>query len=133
MQEETQVRKLLEIMNRHVPTKRISLAELIRSQEAGYQGKDGVNYHIKRKELELLDAMLDPTEKQKLKLPIIIMTDTSYEAGGAWKVMGKVEVKVVSKIVGREPEFSDQMRLFHPHMVQLRRELPTATTTLFTP
>jgi uncharacterized protein (UPF0216 family) len=133
MQDEYQFRKLMEMMNRHVPTKRISLAELIRSKEAGYQGKDGINYHIKRKELDMLAAMLDTTEREKLKLPIIIMTDTSYEAGGAWKVMGKLEVQVVSKIVGREPEFPDQMRLFHPHMIKLRSELPTATTTIFAP
>ncbi len=133
MQDEYQIRKLMEMMNRHVPTKRISLAELIRSKEAGYQGKDGVNYHIKRKELDLLASMLDPVEREKLKLPIIVMTDTSYEAGGAWKVMGKLEVRVVSKIVEREPEFPDQMRLFHPHMVKLRHELPTATTTVFAP
>jgi uncharacterized protein (UPF0216 family) len=61
------------------------------------------------------------------------MTDTAYESGGAWKVMGRVEVKVVSQIVGREPEFPDQMRLFHPHMVKLRSVLPTATTTMFSP
>ena len=133
MQDDYQFRKLMEMMNRHVPTKRISLAELLRSKEAGYQGKDGVNYHIKRKELDLLASLLDPYEREKLKLPIIVMTDTSYEGGGAWKVMGKLEVKVVSKIVGREAEFPDQMRLFHPHMIKLRSELPTATTTMFAP
>jgi uncharacterized protein (UPF0216 family) len=133
MHNETQLRKLLEVMNRHVPSKRVSLAELMRSKEAEYQGKDNVVYHVKRKELDLLASMLDPGERGRLKLPIIIMTDTSYEQGGAWKVMGKLEVKVVSKIVGRDPEFPDQMRLYHPHMVKLRSELPTATTTMFSP
>jgi len=127
------MRKMLEMMNRHVPSKRTSLEELLKAKEAGYQGKDGINYHIKRKELELLESLVDPSERPKLKLPIIILTDTSYEAGGAWKVLGKVEVKVVSRIVGRDPEFPDQMRLFHPHMVKLRSELPTATTTMFSP
>ena len=133
MQDDSQMRKMLEMMNRHVPSKRTSLEELLKAKEAGYQGKDGINYHIKRKELELLESLVDPSERPKLKLPIIILTDTSYEAGGAWKVLGKVEVKVVSRIVGRDPEFPDQMRLFHPHMVKLRSELPTATTTMFSP
>ncbi|MBI0583955.1 MAG: DUF61 family protein [Methanomassiliicoccus sp.] len=132
MQEDTQMRKLLEMMNRHVPSKRASLAELLNAPEAEYQGKDGVRYRIKRGELEYLAGIVDTWDRPKLKLPIIIMTDTGYEAG-AWKVMGRVEVKVVSKIVGREPEAEDQMRLFHPHMVQLRTVLPTATTTLFSP
>jgi uncharacterized protein (UPF0216 family) len=133
MQDDSQMRRLLEMMNRHVPSKRTSLAELLKAKEAGYQGKDGVNYHIKRGELEYLAAIVDPWDQGKLKLPIIIMTDTSDEGGGAWKVMGRVEVKLVSQIVGREPEFPDQMRLFHPHMVKLRSVLPTATTTMFSP
>jgi uncharacterized protein (UPF0216 family) len=133
MQDESQMQKIMEMMNRHVPSKRTSLAELLKAKEAEYRGKDGVVYHIKRKELEFLASIVDAWDQPKLKLPIIIMTDTSYEAGGAWKIMGRIEVKVVSQIVGREPEFPDQMRLFHPHMVKLRTELPTATTTLFSP
>jgi uncharacterized protein (UPF0216 family) len=132
MQEDPQVRKMLEMMNRHVPSKRVSLAEHLKGQEAAYEGKDGVRYHIKRKELEYLASLLEEWEWTKLKLPIIIMTDTAYD-GGAWKIMGKVEVRVVSKIVEREPEYEDNMRLFHPHMVKLRTVLPTATTTLFSP
>lgn len=126
------MRKLMEVMNRHVPSKRTSLAELLKAEEAEYQGKDGVHYHIKRKELEYLATLVDPWDQGRLKLPIIIMTDTADE-GGAWKIMGSVEVKVVSQIVGREPEFPDRMRLFHPHMVKLRSVLPTATTTMFMP
>lgn len=133
MQEDSQIRKLLEIMNRHVPAKRTSLAEHLRQKEAGYQGRDGISYHIKRAELDLLASMLDELERNKLKLPIIIMTDTGDESGGKWKVMGRVEVKVVSAIVGREPEQADQMRLFNPHVAKLRSVLPTATTTLFSP
>ena len=133
MQEDGQLRKMFEIMNRHVPSKRTSLAELRQQAEALYQGKDGVSYRIKKRELDYLAGMLTPEEQERLKLPIVVMTDTSYEAGGAWKVMGKLEVKVVSKIVGREPEFPNEMRLFHPHMVALRSALPTATTTMFAP
>ena len=133
MQDEGQIRKLLEIMNRHVPSKRSSLAELLRQRDAGYKGKDGIDYHIKKAELDLLAGMLDETERSKLKLPIIIMTDTSSDASGSWKVMGRVEVKVVSALVGREPESPDQMRLFNPHVGKLRSLLPTATTTLFSP
>lgn len=133
MQDDTQMRLLLESMNRHVPPKRTSLAELLKTKEAEYQGRDGIRYRIKRQELDYLATIVDPWDQGKLKLPIIVMTDTAYESGGAWKVMGRVEVKVVSQIVGREPEFPDQMRLFHPHMVKLRSVLPTATTTMFTP
>ncbi|MDW5562942.1 MAG: DUF61 family protein [Methanomassiliicoccus sp.] len=133
MQDETQIRRLLEMMNRHVPSRRTSLTDLLKAQDPEYQSKDGIHYRIKRNELEYLSTIVDPWDQPKLKLPIIIMTDTGDEAGGAWKILGRVEVKVVSQIVGREPEFPDQMRLFHPHMVKLRTVLPTATTTMFSP
>ncbi len=133
MQEEGQIRKMLEMMNRHIPSKRSSLAELLRQREAGYKGKDGIDYRIKKTELDLLAGMLDDVERNKLKLPIIIMTETSSDSGGSWKVMGRVEVKVVSALVGREPEFPDLMRLFNPHVAKLRSVLPTATTTMFSP
>lgn len=132
MQEDTQVRKMLEMMNRHVPSKRASLADHLKGTDPGYEGKDGVRYHIKRKELEYLATLLDEWEWPKLKLPIIVMTDTADDMG-AWKIMGRMEVKVVSKIVERAPEAEDSMRLFHPHMVKLRSELPTATTMMFSP
>jgi uncharacterized protein (UPF0216 family) len=118
-------------MNRHVPTRRVSLGELRRQEEAGYQAKDGRRYHISKEEIELVASLLEPWDQERIKLPIIIMTDASE--GGMWKVMGKLEVRVVSQLVGRSPEFEDRMRLFHPHVVELRRRLPTATTTVFSP
>jgi len=133
MQDDSQMRKVLETMNRHLPSKRRSLADLLVAEELEYRGKDGISYYIKRSELEYLATIVDPWEQGKLKLPIIIMTDTSDEGGGAWKVMGRIEVKVISQIVGREPEFPDRMRLFHPHMSKLRSVLPTATTMMFVP
>jgi len=128
---EGEMRKLLESMNWHVPAKRVSLGELRRQVEAGYQAKDGRRYHISKEEINLVASLLDPWDQDRIKLPIIVMTDASE--GGMWKVMGRLEVKVVSQIVGRTPEFEDQMRLFHPHVVELRRRLPTATTIMFSP
>ena len=133
MQGESQVRKMMEIMNRHVPSKRRSLDAMLRSNEAEYSGKDGNHYHIKRGELKLLASIIEESERRRLKVPIIIMTDTSYGREGAWKVMGRTEVKVVSRIIGRGSEYPEEIRLFHPHLVQLRRALPTATTILYSP
>lgn len=128
---EGEIRKLLESMNRHIPTRRVSLGELREAAEAGYQAKDGCRYRISMEEIELIASLLDPWDRDRIRLPIIVMTDTSE--GGMWKVMGRLEVQVVSQIVGRPPEFEDQMRLFNPHMAELIRKLPTAVTTVFSP
>ncbi len=127
-----QFRKMMEMMNRHVPSKRVPLSDLLGAADAGYTSKDGMTYCIKRDELKLIASLLDPGERQRLKLPIIIMTDTSYD-GGAWKVMGRLEVKVISQIADRTPEKPEEMRLYHAHMQTVRRKLPTATTTFFSP
>jgi len=133
MFDESSFRKMMEIMNRHVPPKRRSLAQLLREEEPSYRGRDGNEYRISGKELDCLASLLDPYEQQKLKLPIIIMTDTSYGEGGAWKVMGKLETKVISLVVGKRAEFEEEMRLFHPHMSIIRDKIPTATTCMFMP
>ncbi len=132
MANELNVEKLLQVMNRHIPAKRFSLAKLMEEDDPGYIGKDGTVYHMKRGELERVAVLLDEREMGKLRLPIYITTDTSYP-GGAWKVRGKMEVKVVSQLIGREPEKEDEMRLFFPHVNDLRSLLPTTTSILFMP
>jgi uncharacterized protein len=132
MYEDSQFRKMMEIVNRHLPSKRRPLDELLKEKETDYEAKDGNRYRIKKGELEYLATLVDGSEMHKLRLPIIIMTDTSGQTG-AWKVMGQLEVKVVSQVIDREPEFQEEMRIFHPHMAILRRKLPTATTCMYSP
>jgi len=124
--------KLLLSMNRHLPSRRRSLAELMSETEPSFEGKDGTVYHMKRAELERIAALIDPFEWGRLKLPIFVSTDTSYP-GGAWKVRGRLETKVVSALLSREPEREDEMRLFHPHMSLLRDLLPTTIVVFFMP
>ena len=101
-------------------------------EEPSFQGNDGIEYRLKTEELLKLASILDERERKKLRLPIYISTDTSYP-GGAWKITGRIEVKVVSTLLERDPEKEDEMRLFFPHVSELRNILPTATTVLYLP
>ena len=132
MVDQLSIEKLIQSMNRHVPSQRTSLEQLLEQEEPSYRGKDGTEYRLKREELERISSLLEEREKRKLRLPIYISTDTTYP-GGAWKIRGKIEVKVVSKLLQREPEKDDEMRLFFPHVNDLRKVLPTATTVLYMP
>lgn len=127
---ERAMQRLFTNMNQHVPVKRRSLQQLLQDSDPSYVGKDGRTYKINRKELELLSELLDPEERGRLKLPILIMTDTSY-GDGYWKVIGKLEVKVFSLIINRAPEKEDEMRVFYPYLKEIRDKLPTATNTVF--
>jgi len=124
--------KLVAHMNKHVPSTRRRLSELLREKDPVYFGRDGTVYHMSRKELEILSSYTDELERDALKIPILIMTDTSYP-GGAWKVMGRIEAKVTSRVIGKETESMDEIRLFHPHMHEIRKLLPTTTTVAYMP
>ncbi|MHC1709216.1 MAG: DUF61 family protein [Methanomassiliicoccales archaeon] len=127
---ERAMQRLFSNMNQHVPVKRRSLQQLLLEGDPSYVGKDGRTYKIDRKELDILAEMLDPDERSRLKLPILIMTDTSY-GDGYWKVIGTLEVKVLSKLINRTPEKDDEMRVFYPYLKEIRDKLPTATNTVF--
>lgn len=124
--------KLIASMNRHLPSSRRRLSDLLSEKEPTYTGRDGTTYHLSREELQLVASCLEEWELSGLKIPILIMTDTSY-GEGAWRISGRLEVKVVSKLMGKEPDSEEEMRLFHPHLLELRRKLPSATTVLYMP
>jgi uncharacterized protein (UPF0216 family) len=124
--------KFIASMNRHLPATRRRLIDLLNEENPSYIGKDGNTYKISKSEIEYIASLLDDVDKERLKLPIFIMTDTSYP-GGAWKVSGRIEVQLVSRIICREPENENEIRIFYPHLMELRKRLPTATTCLYVP
>jgi uncharacterized protein len=127
---ERAMQRLFTNMNQHVPSSRRSLKALLREKEPVYTGKDGTIYRLKKDELQLLSSLIEEEDWPRLKLPLLIFTDTLY-GDGYWKIMGKVEVKVISKLIGREPEKEDEMRLFYPYFKDVRDKLPTTTNAVF--
>lgn len=132
MFDEATLKKLLLAMNQHLPKQRRPLSELLLEKEPRYYGKDGHSYRLDKSELVFIASLLDSLDKARLRLPILLMSDTSYE-GGAWKVTGKVEARLISKILGREIDSEDEIRLYYPHLSEVRKKLPTTTTIMFMP
>lgn len=127
---ERAMQRLFTNMNQHVPVKRRTLSQLLQDSDPSYVGKDGRTYRIDHRELKLLSNLVDEEDRKRLKLPILIMTDTSY-GDGYWKVIGTLEVKVLSQLINRTPEKDDEMRVFYPYLKEIRDKLPTATNTVF--
>ena len=119
-------------MNRHVPVSRKTLLEYIESGECTYDTKGGVKCSVGRDEIELLAGMCTEMEKMRLRIPIIIGTDISCEAG-AWKVEGTTEVAVVSRLLNKNPHGNGFLRLYHPDLRALRAMLPSLIAVVFTP
>ena len=124
--------KLFQTMNSHVPSQRPSLETMLAMDDPVYCGKDGRTYHVDRAELEQLSKHLDKWDWQRLKIPVLLMTDTNYE-NGMWKVIGKAEVSLMSKFLCREPEKQDEMLIFYPQLLEIRKAFPTAVNVLYMP
>ena len=126
------VENIIRDMNRHIPVSRKTLLECLESAEATYETKDGQKCSIDRKDLEFLAGKCTEIEKMRLRIPIFVSTDISYE-GGAWKVDGRTEAAVVSKLLNKKLHRDDFLRLYHPDLIELRRMLPSIVVVLFLP
>ena len=123
---------LIRNMNEHVPAKRKSLADMLEEKDPFYEGKDGRHYLVSMDELEKIASCADPWDLGRIKIPILLMTDTSYGTG-YWKVIGKAETRLISRLILREPEKEDEIVIFYPQLNDLRRLLPTSTNAMYKP
>jgi len=119
-------------MNKHIPVSRRTLLECLESGEDTYETKDGQKCTLDRKEMEFLAGKCTEIEKMRLRIPIFVSTDTSYE-GGAWKVEGRTEVAVVSKLLNKRFYKDDFLRLYYPDLKEFRKMLPSLVVVLFLP
>lgn len=124
--------KFVSSMNTHLPAQKRSLAELLADEDPAYMGKDGHRYCVDRAELEYLASIVPEVDRGKVRLPILVMTDTGADSG-AWKVTGRVEAKLVAMILKRDPDAEDMVLFYYPHLHELRRKLPTTTSVMFLP
>jgi len=123
---------LIKDMNRHIAVSRKTLLEHLESGLDTYETKDGQKCSIDKKDLELLAKNCTEIEKMRLRIPIFVSTDMSYE-GGAWKVEGSTEVAVVSKLLNKRAYKEDFLRLYYPDLKDLRKMLPSVISIVFVP
>lgn len=131
--EEGVLGKLIQQMNSRIPSKRYWLSELITSEDPHYLGKDGSRFELDDLELRAVTKALSEIGERDVRLPILLIGDAS-QSGSMWKVEGSVECALISSILGR-PLGSDRERMFlyAPHLIALRKRMPTTTTCIFMP
>lgn len=69
------VKKEIFNLNRHLPSRRKTLEELLREEKPHVMGADGTRHRFKWAELEDLQGMLTEDEARRLRLPIYIEID----------------------------------------------------------
>lgn len=126
------IERIISDMNSNMPINRRSLSDYEDNGDLTYSTKNGSVCSFDAAELAFLASKCTEIEKMRLRLPVFVSTDTSYQ-GGAWKIDGKTEVSVISKILNKRPYREDILRLYYPDLKDLRKLLPNLTVALFLP
>ncbi len=121
----------LQLLNSHLAKSRRSLESLLMEDEPFIELRDKSEHYFKREELRKIANLLTPRERQHLRLPIYIELSSDKYGGGTARIAGKLEVKIVAAILGKEPS-GDALFVYRPELRALRKELPTTTQYMFT-
>ncbi len=125
--------RFIQTLNRHLPKKRATLKQLLQEDKPGIENQDGSIHSFDKKELKRLASIVPEWEQDKLRLPIYLEMSSSMERGSI-RISGRSECTVISGILGKEkPEKSvNSMIIYYPHLLKVRKELPTTTQYMFT-
>jgi uncharacterized protein len=122
--------KTIQTMNQHLPSRRLSLTELLAMEKPGVKGKDNAFFIIDKAELDLISKSLPRFLWSRLRLPLLIEMSPDY-GNSAARVQGEPEVELVCKILGKERQPAKQIIIYLPEVRELRRKLPTTTQYAF--
>lgn len=106
--------------------KQKTLSELLKEDKPTLEVKGGAPHRVKEEELDYLNEILEPEEKDRLRIPIYFR-NTGKEGRGTYEVKGEVEQKVCSTILERDIE----NYLYRPDVREIRRKLQTTTEYRF--
>ena len=118
-------------LNVHLPKRRISLKEALKSTRPQVAIRDGSVHGFKREELDFLAGLVPEVDWGMLQLPILIALDPKFGRGAA-RITGEAEVMVISQILGKKST-GGELLIYRPDVAIIRRKLPTTTQYLFMP
>ncbi len=122
--------KTIQTLNQHLPSRRLTLAELIAMDKPGIKGKDNTFFAMDKAELEMISKSLPRFMWNRLRLPMLIEMAPDFGSGSA-RIQGEAEVEVASKILGKDRPDKKFIVIYMPEVRELRRKLPTTTQYAF--
>lgn len=132
MDDRRYIQSIVGDINSNIPVSRRTLVDHLQSKDFTYKTRSGEEFAMESSEIEELAEICSNVEKIRLRLPIIVSTDTSGDRG-AWKVEGITETSVMSKILDKRPYKEDILCFYNPHLADLRRKFPTIAVLAFIP
>ena len=118
------------LLNSNLPTYRPTLQEILENNIRELKLRNSSSHFFSKDELEFLSSLLDEEEKKQLRLPILLYISPEKIGKGLVKVSGKVEVKVISKLLGR-CEDSNELLFPKAELIKIRKKLKTTTQHVF--
>lgn len=126
------IEAMISDLNRNMPVSRRTLEDYLENGDLTYCTRGGVKGSLNEAELHYIESNCTITEKLRLRIPIFVSTDTEHP-DGAWKIEGRTEVAVMSKILGKRPHRDDFLQIYYPDLKEIRRILPDSVVVLFLP
>lgn len=121
------LKKQVVSLNRHLPRRRKTLAELLREEKPHVMGADGTRHRFKNAELQKIASIIDEQDYKKLKLPIYIEIESM--TSGA-RINGNLETQIACKILEIQ-DCKNEIFIYRPQIRKLRSEFPSATQYIF--
>ncbi len=123
--------RMIEAVNKHLPQKSRTLAEMLKEKYPTIRARDGNEYLIEREELEFIAQYVDELDWNKFRIPIILEmcrvgNDTLVY------VRDKLHAEFIRKAFGYDRFVEDVMVLHMYEIGPIRRRLRTATQVMFT-
>ena len=121
------LKKQVVSLNRHLPRRRKTLAELLEEERPHVMGADGTRHRFKNAELKKIASTIDEKDYKRLKLPIYIEIESM--TSGA-RINGSLETQIACKILEID-DCKNEIFIYRPQIRKLRSEFPSATQYIF--
>lgn len=119
-------------LNSHTAKEKKTLNELLNEENPSFITKKDEEISIEKEELKEIADILPAHLHSKLKLPIYIEIGKRY-GKGKYRIQGKVESKLVKKILDKEENISDkEIFINKAELRETRKKLKTTTKYTFT-
>lgn len=122
--------KTIQTMNQHLPTRRLTLSELLEMERPGTKGKDNRFYIMDKSELDLISKNLPRFMWPRLRLPLLIEMSPDVGSGAA-RIQGVAEMELITNLLKKERSWEKQIVIYMPDVREIRRMLPTTSQYAF--
>ncbi|MEN3035353.1 MAG: DUF61 family protein [Candidatus Methanosuratincola sp.] len=110
-------------LNESLPMERRPLSDLLNESKPAYKNLAGETVYFNREELDELAKALPKASSNLVRLPIVIVRESSLKKGTYLIDGNEGEVEAVNRLLDRPPY--NNKCLFRPEVLELIRRFPT--------